>query len=132
MPSKTSQIAITKLKMTAAIRVLKRVPMIFLKTKYRLLKNWMLLKLFFVLCVVFYHFYCKILMSEFKMDRYRFTSFHLRLWNEVATILLFAIVFLVVLKNTIDWLWALLALVIFSVTIMFAVKFYKKRRDKLS
>jgi putative membrane protein len=95
-------------------------------------ENWMLLKLFFVLCVVFYHFYCKIIMNEFKMNKYRFTSFQLRLWNEVATILLFTIVFLVVLKNTIDWLWALLVLVIFSLLIMFAVKIAKKRREKLS
>ncbi len=96
-----------------------------------LFENWMLLKLFFVLFVVIYHFLCKRLMVEFEIDQYRFSSFQLRLWNEVATILLFAIVFLVVLKNTIDWLWALLFLIIFSVIIMLAVKLAKKRRNRL-
>jgi protoporphyrinogen IX oxidase len=95
-------------------------------------QNWLLLKLFFVLLLIIYHFYCYNLMLEFSKGVFRFTSFQLRLWNEVATILLFAIVFLVVLKNTIDWLWALLILVVFSAAIMIAVKFAKARREQKS
>jgi protoporphyrinogen IX oxidase len=93
-------------------------------------QSWMHLKLGFVLLVVIYHFACQKLMNEIAIGQFRFTSFQLRLWNEVATILLFAIVFLVVLKNTIDWLWALLGLLIFSVIIMLAVRTVKKVRDK--
>ncbi|MES2794845.1 MAG: CopD family protein [Bacteroidota bacterium] len=104
--------------------------MIYLNQGF-LSESWMLLKLAFVLMVIIYHFFCKKLMSEFQMNRFRFTSFQLRLWNEVATILLFAIVFLVVLKNSIDWLWALSILLVFSIIIMNAVKFAKRRRDKL-
>ncbi len=93
-------------------------------------ENWLLLKLLFVSFVIVYHFLCKKIMQEFKGNIFRFTSFQLRLWNEVATILLFAIVFIVVLKNTIDWLWGVLGLIIFAFTIMLAVKIIKKLREK--
>ena len=103
--------------------------MLYLSPSY-LAESWMILKLFFVTLVIIYHFFCKKLMVEFGKENFRLTSFQLRLWNEVATILLFAIVFLVVLKNAIDWLWALLALAIFSAVIMTAVKMVKKQREK--
>ncbi len=93
-------------------------------------QNWMILKLVFVACVIFFHFFCRKIMAEFAVSKFRYSSFQLRLWNEVATILLFAIVFLVVLKNTIDWLWAILALAIFSIIIMTAVKIVKAKREK--
>jgi protoporphyrinogen IX oxidase len=103
--------------------------MVYLNQSF-LSEKWMWLKLGFVFLVICFHFFCKKIMTDFKNDKYQFTSFQLRLWNEVATVLMFAIVFLVVLKNTIDWLWALLILTIFSVTIFTAVKIVKDRRNK--
>ncbi len=94
-------------------------------------QNWMVLKLFFVLGVIIYHFLCKKIMNEFSKSKFRFSSIQLRLWNEVATILLFAIVFLVVLKNTIDWVWAIAGLTIFAAIIMTAVKIVKAKREKI-
>jgi protoporphyrinogen IX oxidase len=91
---------------------------------------WMRLKLAFVAGVLGYHFYCKRLMGNMAAGRYKLSSLQLRLWNEVATILLFAVVFLVVLKNTISWLWALLGLVLFSVLIMLAVRMVKTLRNR--
>ena len=112
-----------------ALGLLSGTYMLYLNQSF-LSENWMWLKLFFVALVICYHFLCKKIMLEFKNEQYRFTSFQLRLWNEVSTVLLFAIVFLVVLKNTIDWLWALLFLVIFSITIFTAVKIVKDIRNK--
>ncbi|MFT4684545.1 MAG: putative membrane protein, partial [Flavobacteriales bacterium] len=57
-------------------------------------------------------------------------SFKLRIWNEVATIILFSIVFLVVLKNTINWIWGVIGIVLFSLLLMFGVKLYKRIRKK--
>jgi putative membrane protein len=54
----------------------------------------------------------------------------LRLWNEVATIILFACVFLVILKNSIGWIFGVLGIVGLSVLLMIGVKFYKKLRQK--
>jgi protoporphyrinogen IX oxidase len=91
---------------------------------------WMHLKLGFVVCLLGFHGYCKYLMSLMAKGIYPHSSLTLRLWNEVATVLLFAIVFLVVLKNTIDWIYAVMYLVLFSVVIFTAVFWVKKRREK--
>lgn len=93
-------------------------------------QGWMQVKLGFVVALAGYHFYCLRLVGELRQGVFRHSSLQLRLWNEVATVLLFSIVFLVVLKNTVDWLWGVLGLLIFSVTIMSAVRVAKKIREK--
>lgn len=92
-------------------------------------QGWLQLKLGFVVLLTCYHFYSLKLMNEMAMGKFRFSGFQLRLYNEVATIILFAIVFLVVLKNSVDWLWGLAGLLIFAGLIMGAVKFAKKKRE---
>ena len=54
----------------------------------------------------------------------------LRLYNEIATILLVAVVFLVVAKNTLDWMYGLGGFVIFAIVIMAAVTIVKKIRHR--
>jgi putative membrane protein len=93
-------------------------------------QGWMQLKLLFVLGLLGYHFYTGRIIKELREGRFRFSSFQLRLFNEVATIFLFSIVFLVVLKNTVDWLWGVLGLISFAVLIMTAVKLVKRVREK--
>lgn len=56
------------------------------------------------------------------------TSTQLRLWNEVSTIILFAIVFLVVLKSALGWVVAVAGLVGLAVVLMILVKLYKRYR----
>ena len=92
-------------------------------------QDWMRLKLLFVLGLLVYHFFTGKIRNELKNGIFRFTSFHLRLFNEIATIFLFSIVFLVVLKNTVDWLWGVLGLVIFAVLMMTAVRIVKRIRE---
>ena len=58
------------------------------------------------------------------------SSNFMRLFNEGATILLFAIVFLVVLKNAVNWIYGVVGIVLFSVLIMLGYKFYKRLREK--
>lgn len=91
---------------------------------------WMQVKLIFVLGMLIYHFICQRIMFRLRQELSNWKSTQLRIWNEVATILLFAIVFTVVLKSTIDWLYGLLGLVFFSMMIMVAVKIYKKYRER--
>jgi putative membrane protein len=93
-------------------------------------QDWMRLKLLFVVGLVAYHSFTHKILVELKNEKFRFTSFQLRLFNEVATIFLFSIVFLVVLKNTVDWLYGVLGLIAFAVVIMTAVRIVKRMRDK--
>lgn len=92
--------------------------------------NWMLVKLVFVLGLLVYHFICQNIMNKLKAGEFRWTSTQLRLWNELATIFLVAIVFTVILKSAIDWIYGLVGLIVFSAVIMSAVKIYKYYRLK--
>lgn len=92
--------------------------------------GWMLVKLSFVVGLLVYHFICQRIMKQQKAGIIKWTSMQLRLWNELATILLVAIVFTVVLKTAIDWLYGLIGLFVFIVVIMSAVKIYKYYRLK--
>lgn len=93
---------------------------------------WLHVKLAFVVGLIGYHFICQHIMKQLKRGIFKLSSFKLRLWNEVATIFLVAIVFTVVLKSAVDWAYGLLGLVAFSTVIMFAVKWYKGYRQKHS
>lgn len=93
---------------------------------------WMHVKLCFVLALVLYHFKCQQIIKNLALERNQWSSTKLRLWNEVSTILLFAIVFIVVLKSAVNWIFGLVALVSLAVILMIAVKMYKRYREKRS
>jgi putative membrane protein len=54
----------------------------------------------------------------------------MRLWNEGATIILFAVVFLVILKNAFNWIYGVVGIILFSILLMLGFKFYKRIREK--
>ena len=91
---------------------------------------WMQIKLTFVVALYIYHFMCHRMFVQLINDKLTFSSFKLRIFNEIATILLFAIVFLVVLKNNISWIWGVVGIVLFGIILMLAIKAYKKIREK--
>ena len=91
---------------------------------------WMQVKLGFVVLLFIYHFKCHKIYTELQNDSIKYTSNFMRLWNEGATIILFAVVFLVILKNAINWIYGVVGIVLFSVIIMLGFKFYKRIREK--
>ncbi|MBC7745746.1 MAG: CopD family protein [Flavobacterium sp.] len=92
--------------------------------------NWMLLKLGFVAGLLIYHFICQNILNQLKHNTFSWSSTQLRLWNEVATIFLVAIVFTVTLKSAVDWIYGLTGLILFGMVIMTAVKIVKYYRLK--
>mgnify|MGYP006095449817 FL=1 len=60
--------------------------------------NWIKLKLFSVTLLTLYHFYLSKLLNDFKFDQNTKSSKFFRIINEVPTILLILIVFIVVFK----------------------------------
>jgi len=91
---------------------------------------WLIAKLGFLLLLYAYHMSCGHILKNLKNGVFRYSSNQLRIWNEVATILLFAIVFLVVMKNLVHMGLGILGLVIFSALLMGAIGIYKKNRTK--
>lgn len=91
--------------------------------------RWLLVKLCFVAGLYIYHFTIhKIFKQELRGD-FKYTSQKLRLWNEVATVFLIAIVMLAVVKQSISFIWGLIGLVAFIVLLMSAIKIYKRIRN---
>ncbi|WP_372655571.1 CopD family protein [Halobacteriovorax sp.] len=91
---------------------------------------WLIAKLCFVLLLYIYHFICHRIFKNLQSDIYNLSSTKLRIWNEVATILLFAIIFLVILQSVLSMWKGLLGLILFSALLMVAIKLYRKQRLK--
>lgn len=91
-----------------------------------------ILKLCFVFGLTLYHLQCHVMFSQFQKGIVKYSSFKLRLWNEVATVFLVAIVFLIVLKKNTSWVWGMLGLVIFTAALYAGIFIYRKNREKNS
>jgi putative membrane protein len=90
--------------------------------------RWLLMKLIFVLFLYLYHFSLhKIFLQQLK-GIFRYSSQQLRIWNEVATIFLIAIVMLVVVRENISVVWGFVGLLLFIVLLMSSIKIYKMLR----
>ncbi|GAC1587578.1 MAG: CopD family protein [Chitinophagaceae bacterium] len=94
------------------------------------LPTWLLIKLFFVAGLYTYHFSLHIIVKQQVKGIFKYSSQQLRIWNEIATIFLVAIVMLAVVKQTLGFLWGLGGLVLFIILLMSAVKIYKIVRSK--
>ena len=69
---------------------------------------------------------------ELQRDEIRYSSNFMRIWNEGATLFLFAIVFLAIVKSAINWVFMVLGTFGLIVLLMVAIKLYKRLRDKSS
>ena len=88
------------------------------------------LKLGFVLLLMVYHFICQKIYFDLKTDRFFWGSGALRVWNEVATLLLVIIVFIVVLKDSLNWVYATIGFFAVALLLMLAIKMYQAIRKK--
>ena len=104
--------------------------MLFINFAAYISQPWMLLKLFFVGGLWLYQIQCQVIFTQQKNNMFKNTSFKLRLWNEVATVFLFVIVFLVVVKSSWSLIWASLGIIVLTAFIFIAVIIYKKQREK--
>ena len=91
--------------------------------------DWLVWKLAFVVGLYVYHFLCHRIFKQQQQGIIRYSSTQLRIWNEVATVFLIAIVFLVVLKNALSMVWGIVGLLLFSALLMLAIRIYKRVRE---
>ncbi len=94
--------------------------------------SWMQVKLGFIILLFIYHLKTHQYYKQLQNDDVRKSSSFMRIWNEGATFILFAVIFLVVLKSAINWIWGVVGIVILGVLIMLGFKLYKNIRDKNS
>ncbi len=90
--------------------------------------SWLFIKLIFVVLLYVYHFTLHTLYKQEAKGIFKYSSQQLRMWNEVATVFLVAIVILASVKQTISWVWGLAGLVGFIIILMLAIRIYKRLR----
>ncbi len=94
------------------------------------LDNWLAVKLCFVIGLYAYHLTLHAIYKQQAAGIFKFSSGQLRIWNEVATIFLIAIIMLAVVKQGMSFVWGLLGLALFIILLMSAIKIYKLIRQR--
>ena len=93
------------------------------------ISTWLWIKLIFVIGLLAYHFSLQYLYKAQQVGIFKYSSQQLRIWNEVATLFLVAIVMLAVVKQNLSWLWGLIGLVILMIIFLIAIRIYKRLRQ---
>jgi putative membrane protein len=93
-------------------------------------QDWMIVKLGFVVLLYLYHYKCHLIFEQLQKNEVKNSSNFFRLWNEGATLILFAVVFLVILKNAVNWIFGVIGIIAFSLLLMIGFKFYKRIRER--
>ena len=89
---------------------------------------WMQVKLGFVIALIAYHIKCHLIYKALQNDSARYSSNFMRIFNEGATLILFAVVFLAILKNAVNWIYGTLGIVVFALLLTLGFKMYKRYR----
>jgi putative membrane protein len=92
-------------------------------------QSFMHLKLTLVFLLYVYHFSLHHIYKKLKKQNFKYTSQQLRLWNEVATLFLISIVFIIVLKNALSMISGILGLLGVTLLIFVGIRIYKKLRN---
>jgi putative membrane protein len=104
--------------------------MVLINPDYYLQAGWFHIKLIFIVLLLFYHFVCQKIMNDLKKGIFNWKSNGLRIWNEVATLALVAIVFLVELQDNLNWIKGTLGFFGVAIGLMIGIKIYKRLRKK--
>ncbi len=92
--------------------------------------RWLLIKLVFVVLLYAYHLSLHKIFRDQQAGIFKYTSQQLRIWNEVATIFLIAIVMLATVKQSMSFVWGIVGLVLFIILLMLAIRVYKQLRNE--
>ncbi|MBQ0735888.1 CopD family protein [Aquimarina celericrescens] len=91
---------------------------------------WMHVKLGFIVLLFAYHLKCHQIHKQLQVDIMKWSSNQMRIWNEGSTIILFSVIFLVIVRDAVNWIYGVVGIVLLSILLMLGIKLYKKIRDK--
>ena len=91
--------------------------------------GFMHIKLTLVFLLYLYHLSLHYIFGLLKKDVVKYTSLQLRIWNEVATLFLISIVFIIVLKNALSMVWGIAGLLFVTLLLLMGIRLYKKFRN---
>ena len=93
---------------------------------------WMKSKLGMVSVLLLYHLWCWRTLKQVQNKVFKYTSVQLRMMNELATILLFVIVFAVIQKTDFgrDWYWSIVSFFGSGIILMIIVRLINRNNKK--
>jgi putative membrane protein len=91
-------------------------------------EGFMHVKLTLVALLYIYQIITHRIYIKLRGDRFFLNSTQLRMWNEIPTVLLISVVFLIVLKSTLDMVWGVTGFLVVVAVLMVAIRVYKKYR----
>ena len=91
-------------------------------------QGFMHMKLTLVLLLYLYHFTLHSLFRQLSNGVVKYSSQKLRIWNEVATLFLISIVFVIVLKSALSMMWGVAGLAVVTLLILGGMSLYKRYR----
>jgi len=91
-----------------------------------LTQPWMHIKLTFVAGLLVYQLYGQRVLKGIRNHPLSYTSLGMRMMNEVPTVILIAVVFLVVMKSSFSWIWGTLGILGTGVLLMVVVKMLRR------
>jgi putative membrane protein len=97
---------------------------------YGSIPSWLWIKLGFVAGLYAYHFSLQKIYNDQMKGIFKLSSQQLRIWNEIATIFLVAIVMLVSVKQGVSLVWGIIGLLMLILLLVSAIKIYKIIRTK--
>ncbi|PTX45125.1 putative membrane protein [Christiangramia gaetbulicola] len=91
---------------------------------------WMHVKLGFVVLLYAYHIKCHLIFRELQNDVVKWNSNKMRIWNEGSTLILFSVIFLVIVRDAINWIYGVVGIFVLAIMLMLGIKLYKRIRAK--
>ena len=91
---------------------------------------WMQIKLIFVILLYIYHAKTWSIHKQLQAGVFKHSSKFMRIWNEGATIILFAVVFLAVTKSATHWIWGVVGIILLGILLMLGIRLYRKIQEK--
>jgi putative membrane protein len=97
---------------------------------YDTIPIWLWIKLGFVTGLLLYHISLHFLYMQQSKKIFRYSSLQLRVWNELATIFLVAIIMLAVVRTGLGIILGISGLLALSVLLLSGIKIYKYYRSE--
>lgn len=92
--------------------------------------SWLHIKFAFLLGLYAYFIHLHLIFKKLQNDIFPYSAQFLRIWNELATLFLVAIVFLAVVKDGLDAMTSVAVFILLTIALFIAIKIYKSIRQK--
>ncbi len=93
--------------------------------------NWLIVKIGFIVLLIGYHHVLHFAYKGLQNDVYKYSSDQLRMINEIATIFLFGIVILGVMKALVNFTYFSIGMAVLVILLYTGIVLYRKKRKQV-